>query len=491
MDLVASSSRTRAPQSASGLPPRSTVALPYAAVSPSPLIRESGAGSASQAPMGQATQGTWRAYVSGGDRMGMGSESTVRSERSQSHNFGAAGTSGSGWPAQQADESGAWRASLGQGDLTSVVAESARLNERPQSRTAGTVSFAGYGQNENAWPPDTAASAWPSGSGAGHLMNVVASAGRSERWQPQASGTVRSAGEGLPWNAGSHPAAAGHGSLGQPAIPPAGTSDWPPSPGGGGLMSVVASSSRRSGQWLPHTAGAAPSAGQGLPWNEGPYPTAAGPSSGDRWASPPATANAWPSNSGGGDLMSVVAEGANRSVGQQFAQPGTAWPGLVGDASQPSMPFKAPGGASTSSSRKRPPPERFSAEEFDTLVSLVENGKMSAKTALGVMSRTDVPEGTARHWLTNAGMEGGTGSRHIALSVTQIEAASAAIESYRRTHGANKKGSVKAAYNAVNDGSISYPGFRHYFNTNGLTEHGQRMLNLARESEAKAQTRRA
>jgi hypothetical protein len=354
--------------------------------------------------------------------MGMGPESGVRPERSQSHNFGAAGTSGSGWPAQQADEPGAWRASLGRGDLMSVVAESARLHERPQSRTAGAVSFAGYGQHENAWPPDTAAGAWPSGAGEGDLMSVVASAGRSERWQP-------------------------------------------------------------------HAASAAPSAGQGLPWTEGPHPTASGSSSIEPWAPAPVAANAWPSNSGAGDLMSVVAAGAHRSVGQQFAQSGTAssmWPGPVEGAAPSSMPFNAPGRSSTSSSRKLPPPERFSEEEFDRLVSLVKDGKNSAQKALQIMERTDVPGSTARDWLSKVGVESSRAPRRSPLSAAKIEEASAFHESYLRNPENTKLGVVKATFDAVNDGSFGYGAFRHYFHVDGLTEHGKKMLKLARKAESDA-----
>jgi hypothetical protein len=190
--------------------------------------------------------------------------------------------------------------------------------------------------------------------------------------------------------------------------------------------------------------------------------------------------------------MSVVAAGAQRSVGQQFAQSGTAssmWTGPVGGAAQSSMPFEAPGGVSvsTSSSRKRPPPERFSAEEFDTLVSLVENSKKSAKKALEIMQRTEVPESTARRWLIEAGVEPGSRSgRRPALSVAQIEAAMAAHESYRRTHGADSHGILRATHNAVSGGAFTYDSLRTYFNKDGLTAYGETMLERARKYEAEA-----
>lgn len=79
----------------------------------------------------------------------------------------------------------------------------------------------------------------------------------------------------------------------------------------------------------------------------------------------------------------------------------------------------------------------------------------------------------------------------MSLSVAQIEAASAFHESYRRMHGPNKRGVVKATYEAVNDGSYTYAAMRSYFNQDGLSVHGQRMLEQARRSEALDNARRS
>lgn len=271
--------------------------------------------------------------------------------------MGAESAGGSAWPAQQVDEPGSWRASLSRGDLGSVLAESARLQERQQFGTAGTLAFAGYGQDENAWP---------SSPGGGDLMSVVASAGRSARWPPPAAGTVRSEGEGLPWNSGS--AAAGPSIHGQPALPPVTASAWPTNPSDGDLMSVVAASARLS-------------AGQ--------------------YFDPPGTASPMGSGLAGG--------------GAQPSMPLDA----PGGSSYRSVRAKP-----------KPWLAQMSQAEFDAARSRVENDGLSAKAALRSIGREKIPSSSMRRWLALTGVTTRNSHVTSALSVAQIEAASRILDKH-------------------------------------------------------------
>jgi len=435
MDLVASSSRSRPPPSPVGLSPRSAEPSLHASVPASAWNRNTGAATASQAPLSPAPQGSWRSHLGSSNLMSVGAESAARSERPPSHAFGAAGASRSGQAAMQTAEPGAWRSSLGRGEQTGVGAASAWLQERPQSHTEVMVSFGGPRPSENVWPSHTAA---------------------------------------------------GPGSLGQPATLPVDTGFWPSSSGGGDLLDLVASAGR-SERPQSYTAAAAPSAGAGLNWNAGSQPTAAGFGSAGQSGMPPLVPGSWPSDHGGGDLMSVVAASARPSERQHVEQSGWAssmWPGQVGGAAQSSGPFEAPGASSSASSRKRPPPDRISAEDFDKMVSLIESGK-SARRAREAIGRMDLPESTVRYWMTEAGIDPGSRiGRRPSLSAAQIEEAMRLHASYISDPGNSKQGSVRATYEAMNDKTVGWGSFRDYFNKDGLSKHGWKMLERARQFES-------
>ncbi|HET7865378.1 MAG TPA: hypothetical protein VFL86_13325 [Burkholderiaceae bacterium] len=130
--------------------------------------------------------------------------------------------------------------------------------------------------------------------------------------------------------------------------------------------------------------------------------------------------------------------------------------------------------------------ERISAADFERLANLVKGG-MSAGSALKVLGRSDLPEGTVRSWLAKAGvMSSGRGGRARALSEAQIAAAAQAQQEFIRENHTSH-GSVKAAYEKLGgDRLVTYSAFRQYFHESGLSPYGQTMLAQTRRAEWEA-----
>ncbi|HET7864480.1 MAG TPA: hypothetical protein VFL86_08745, partial [Burkholderiaceae bacterium] len=69
------------------------------------------------------------------------------------------------------------------------------------------------------------------------------------------------------------------------------------------------------------------------------------------------------------------------------------------------------------------------------------------------------------------------------LSVAQIESAQEAQASYIRRTG-RLRGSIEAAYRSLGPNTICNSAFRTYFDMDGLSPHGKKMLELTRWAES-------
>ncbi|HET7864481.1 MAG TPA: hypothetical protein VFL86_08750 [Burkholderiaceae bacterium] len=463
MDLVASSSRSRYRQPSASLPPLSAVPAPQSPLAPTLWEHGSGAGSVSHGSIQAAATGSWRDSVGGGDLMDVLARSTGLSaqpqfqqpstathpaygpDQSTWRDFAGVNLSSAAPPEIPPTPADSWRDSLGRDDLMSVVAQGVQLSEPPQAYPSSARPYGNQGLDGSTWPPFA--------------------------------------------DTGSRSSAA------QPAMRPTSSGSWRESLGGDDLMSVVAQGVRLSEPAQAYPASVLPHADHGLEGSTWPpFADTGSRSSAAQPAMPPDASGPWRANFGEDDLMSIVAGSARHSQPPQHLSPAASL--LVGDGSGSSapqftnmqdVPAAVPATEQPSSgSRQRPIwLSRFSQQEFDAVTNAVISGD-SVEKAIQSIGRKDVPTSTVQYWLGSIGVSTTyrRGRRHL-LSVAQIESAQRAHADHIRATG-SQKGSVEAAYRSLDPGTISNSAFRAYFHPDGLTHHGNKMLELARRAESRA-----
>lgn len=260
-------------------------------------------------------------------------------------------------------------------------------------------------------------------------------------------------------------------------------------------MSVVAESTARSARQRTLQADPAPSSWAGHDGNAWQASIASGTGNPSQQAMPLASQGSWRPGLAGGELMSVVAESSRRSGRGDFQQPGAAssmWSAQVGSERHADIAFDVQAAQSSSLLHSRstlPRSSRISDAEFARVEASVRAG-LSTDGALASIGRSDLPASTVRRWLRQSGVGLASGNPS-AFSAAQIESAMQAQAAHVSRTGSTR-GSVRAAYESLGGSNAGkWSTFRDYIGDDGLTPHGQAMLERSRAASESARSGRA